>query len=161
MFFEYSSHLIGSVIALGCWADLQDRSFRRMESSDPLLYDSFESRADPIGTCAKVATKMKIKYFAMQKGGQCFVAKDKDNVTFNRYSPSRKCKYGLGGPMANDVYMLKLSKLLFLTFSFISFSGFFKVYFCTVLNNLYTGQLFSLLHRFTFMCQLFVLIFTS
>ncbi|XP_065644695.1 uncharacterized protein LOC100203833 isoform X40 [Hydra vulgaris] len=99
----------GSVIALGCWADLQDRSFRRMESNDPLLFDSFESRADPIGTCARVATKMKIKYFAMQKGGQCFVAKDKQKVNYNRYSPSRKCKYGLGGPMANDVYMLKLN----------------------------------------------------
>ncbi|XP_065681083.1 uncharacterized protein LOC100203833 isoform X13 [Hydra vulgaris] len=101
----------GSVIALGCWADLQDRSFRRMESNDPLLFDSFESRADPIGTCARVATKMKIKYFAMQKGGQCFVAKDKQKVNYNRYSPSRKCKYGLGGPMANDVYMLKLTEI--------------------------------------------------
>lgn len=107
MFYQFA--LLGSVIALGCWADLQDRAFRRMEKNDPLLSKPFDSRSDPIAICAKVAEKMKMKYFALQKGGQCFVAKQ-NKATYDKYSPSRKCKYGLGGQMANDVYMLKKSK---------------------------------------------------
>ena len=84
-----------------------------MEKNDPLLKDNYETRADPIGTCAKVAEKMKMKYFAMQKGGQCFVAKE-NKEGYEKYSPSRKCKYGVGGPMANDVYELKnFSKFMF------------------------------------------------
>lgn len=81
-----------------------------MEKNDPLLRDTIESRADPIGLCSRVAEKLKVKYFALQKGGQCFVAKD-NKAVYDKYSVSRKCKYGLGGQMANDVYELKSSKL--------------------------------------------------
>ena len=84
-----------------------------MEKNDPELRDNFLQRADPIAACAKVAEKMKVPYFALQKGGQCFVGKS-NNIEYDRYSPSRKCKYGLGGQMANDVYQLKKSKLFFL-----------------------------------------------
>ena len=93
-------------MSLGCWADLQDRAFRRMEKIDPLLQDNYLKRADPIITCAKVAERFKIKHFALQKGGQCFIGKG-DSAAYDKYGPSRKCKYGLGGQMANDVYFLK------------------------------------------------------
>uniref|UniRef100_A0A7M5X7V4 Uncharacterized protein n=1 Tax=Clytia hemisphaerica TaxID=252671 RepID=A0A7M5X7V4_9CNID len=101
----------GSVIGLGCWADLKDRAFRRMEKNDPLLRDSVAQRSDPIGACAQVAQKLNVPYFALQKGGQCFVGKSGE-IDYQRYLPSRKCKYGLGGQMANDVYMLKKNKTL-------------------------------------------------
>ena len=48
---------------------------------------------------------MNIEYFAMQKGGQCFVAKEAV-PNYKVFSLSRKCEYGLGGQMANDVYQL-------------------------------------------------------
>lgn len=97
---------LGSIISLGCWADLQDRAFRRMENKDPLIMGDYRNRADPINTCAKVAEKMKIQYFAMQKGGQCFIAKER-KPNYQMFSLSRKCEYGLGGQMANDVYQLQ------------------------------------------------------
>ena len=81
-----------------------------MEKNDPILKDPYDSRADPIATCGKVAEKMKIQFFALQKGGQCFVAKE-SNANYEQYAPSRKCKYGLGGQMANDVYQLKKSMI--------------------------------------------------
>ena len=96
----------GSVMSLGCWADLQDRAFRRLEKIDPLLQDTFVNRANPIGVCAKVAKKHNSNTFALQKGGQCFIGKE-GTPTYERYGPSRKCKYGLGGQMANDVYFLR------------------------------------------------------
>ena len=85
-----------------------------MEKNDALLKDNFQQRADPIATCAKVAEKMGRKYFALQKGGQCFVGKSAD-AQYEKYSPSRKCNYGLGGQMANDVYMLKQSRRIFIS----------------------------------------------
>ena len=80
-----------------------------MEKNDPLLRDSVQQRSDPIGACAQVAEKLNVPYFALQKGGQCFVSKSSD-IDYERYQPSRKCKYGLGGQMANDVYKLKKSE---------------------------------------------------
>lgn len=93
-------------MSLGCWADLQDRAFRRMEKIDDALQETFVSRADPIGVCGSVAKKHNSKMFALQKGGQCFIGKNNPDA-YTRYGPSRKCKYGLGGQMANDVYILK------------------------------------------------------
>ena len=90
-----------------------------MEKNDPLLRDNVLQRSDPIGACAQVAQKLNVPYFALQKGGQCFVGKSGD-IDYQRYSPSRKCKYGLGGQMANDVYMIKKSKLLFSFHYFVS-----------------------------------------
>ena len=98
-------------MSLGCWGDLQDRAFRRMEKIDDALQDPFVNRADPIGICSKVARKHSSKMFALQKGGQCFIGKD-DPRAYMRYGPSRKCKYGLGGQMANDVYYIR-GKLAF------------------------------------------------
>lgn len=102
---------------MGCWSDLKDRAFRRMEKNDPILKDNYQQRSDPVSSCAKVAEKMQKQYFALQKGGQCFVAKSPD-IKYDKYSPSRKCKYGLGGQMANDVYMLKKSKYRLIRFIF-------------------------------------------
>ena len=100
-------------MSLGCWADLQDRAFRRLEKLDPMLQDGYSNRADPIGVCAKVAKKHESKLFALQKGGQCFISKS-DPEAFKRYGPSRKCKYGLGGQMANDVYLVRGKLILFI-----------------------------------------------
>eukprot|EP00794_Sanderia_malayensis_P011221 gene11221-12400_t len=96
----------GSVMSLGCWADLQDRAFRRLEKIDTDLQDSYINRANPIQICAKVARHHKANTFALQKGGQCFIGKGA-SPRYEKYGPSRKCKYGLGGQMANDVYFLK------------------------------------------------------
>ena len=102
-------------MSLGCWGDLQDRAFRRMEKIDDDLHDPFVNRADPIGACSKVAKKHNSKTFALQKGGQCFIGKEDENA-YMRYGPSRKCKYGLGGQMANDVYLLRGSLSFFTLF---------------------------------------------
>ncbi len=93
-------------MSLGCWADLQDRAFRRLEKIDPNLQDSYINRANPVDVCAKVAKSHNTNTFALQKGGQCFIGKG-DKPSYERYGPSRKCKYGLGGQMANDVYYVK------------------------------------------------------
>ncbi|XP_065055660.1 uncharacterized protein LOC135684164 isoform X2 [Rhopilema esculentum] len=96
----------GSVMSLGCWADLQDRAFKRMEKLDAALQEPYQNRAAPIDVCATVAKKHSASIFALQKGGQCFIGKGSPD-TYRRYGPSRKCKYGLGGQMANDVYIVR------------------------------------------------------
>lgn len=102
-----------------------------MEKNDPLLRDNVQQRSDPIGACAQVAQKLNVPYFALQKGGQCFVGKSGD-IDYQRYSPSRKCKYGLGGQMANDVYMIKKSKFFF-----------FITLFCIYCKKQNCGKLFG------------------
>ena len=102
-------------MSLGCWGDLQDRAFRRMEKIDDALRDPFTNRADPIGICSKVAKKHNSNMFALQKGGQCFIGKQ-DPTAFMRYGPSRKCRYGLGGQMANDVYVIRGMQSCYLYF---------------------------------------------
>ena len=93
-------------MSLGCWADLQDRAFKRMEKLDAALQEPYQNRAAPIDVCATVAKKHSASLFALQKGGQCFIGKGNPD-TYRRYGPSRKCKYGLGGQMANDVYIVR------------------------------------------------------
>lgn len=104
-------------MSLGCWADLQDRAFRRMEKLDDALQDTYVNRADPVGVCGTVAKKHNSNVFALQKGGQCFIGKDKPEA-FMRYGPSRKCKYGLGGQMANDVYIVRGLLRLFINWNY-------------------------------------------
>ena len=43
--------------------------------------------------------------FALQDGGQCFTSNTASG-TFDRYKESKLCSNGLGGPMANDVYLI-------------------------------------------------------
>ena len=57
------------------------------------------------GKCAETAKGLGYKYFAIQDGGQCFTSRDAGEK-YNIYGKSEKCRNGLGGPMASDVYSL-------------------------------------------------------
>lgn len=56
-------------MSLGCWADLQDRAFKRMENKDPLVMDDYKNRAEPItqvNICSKIILdKVKPRYIAV------------------------------------------------------------------------------------------------
>ncbi|XP_028405966.1 neurogenic locus notch homolog protein 1-like isoform X2 [Dendronephthya gigantea] len=98
--------------SMGCWADTKEwrnpvmRAISTMEGLHPSLNDDYEKRTDPITKCAKAAKAYGYKVFAVQNGGQCFSDADAGK-TYTTYGPSNKCRFGVGGALANDVYATK------------------------------------------------------
>lgn len=75
-----------------------------LEGLDPRVSDDYHIRKTPISKCADIARGLGYKIFAIQNGGQCFSGPESKN--YKKYGPSDKCRNGVGGPLANDVYKL-------------------------------------------------------
>ena len=58
-----------------------------------------------VGKCADVAKELGYKLFAIQNGGHCMSSPLAES-TYMKVGSSDKCKNGIGGPTANDVYRL-------------------------------------------------------
>ena len=57
------------------------------------------------GKCADVAKERGFKVFAIQNGGHCMSGPKADH-DYTKHGATDKCKNGIGGPTANDVYRL-------------------------------------------------------
>ena len=57
------------------------------------------------GKCADAAKERGYKVFAIQNGGHCMSGPRADQ-DYMKHGVSDKCKNGIGGPTANDVYRL-------------------------------------------------------
>uniref|UniRef100_A0A6P8IV93 Neurogenic locus notch homolog protein 1-like n=1 Tax=Actinia tenebrosa TaxID=6105 RepID=A0A6P8IV93_ACTTE len=96
--------------SLGCWADTpnwrnpKSRTLISLEGLDPRITEDYRTRKQPISKCAEIARGLGYKIFAIQNGGQCFSGPLTRN--YKTYGSSEKCKNGVGGPLANDVYKL-------------------------------------------------------
>jgi hypothetical protein len=96
--------------SLGCWADTpnwrdtKNRALISLEGLDPRIMADYHTRKQPISKCAEIARGLGYNLFAIQNGGQCFSGPPSRN--FKMYGPSEKCKNGVGGSLANDVYKL-------------------------------------------------------
>lgn len=96
--------------SLGCWADTlnwrnpKSRALNSLEGLDPRIMGDYHARKQPISKCAEIARGLGYKIFAIQNGGQCFSGPVTRN--YKMYGSSEKCKNGVGGPSANDVYKL-------------------------------------------------------
>merc|ERR1712224_70675 len=90
---------------LGCWKDSLPRAIESFEDRSSILDGHYKNRKDPISKCYLVAKSNGFKVFALQDGGQCFTSNTASG-TFDRYKESKLCSNGLGGPMANNVYLI-------------------------------------------------------
>ncbi|XP_015765053.1 PREDICTED: uncharacterized protein LOC107343965 [Acropora digitifera] len=95
----------GSYVSLGCWNDSIEHSLPLLEHSDPILEDSYQSRPNPLLKCGQVARRKGFVVFAIQRGGMCFGG-PRAEIDYRKYGISRKCRDGLGGTYANNVYRL-------------------------------------------------------
>ena len=75
-----------------------------LEGLDPRVSDDYHTRKQPISKCAEIARELGYKFFAIQNGGQCFSGPD--GRDFRKFGPSERCRSGVGGSIANDVYKL-------------------------------------------------------
>ena len=78
-----------------------------MERTDPILDGPYSSRKNPIAKCAVAAMRVGYSVFAVQDGGECFGSAAAPQ-TFDKYGKSDACEVdGKGGPLANQVYVIK------------------------------------------------------
>ncbi|KAK3712866.1 hypothetical protein QZH41_016907 [Actinostola sp. cb2023] len=102
--------IISEYQSLGCWSDTanwkdpQSRALLSLEGLDPRVSDDYHTRKQPISKCAEIARELGYKFFAIQNGGQCFSGPDGHD--FRKFGPSERCRSGVGGSIANDVYKL-------------------------------------------------------
>ena len=90
---------------LGCWADSLPRAIESFEGKSSILDGHYKYRKDPISKCYLAAKSKGYKVFAIQDDGQCLTSSTASD-TFDIYEKSTLCSNGLGGPMANDVYLI-------------------------------------------------------
>ncbi|EDO50076.1 predicted protein [Nematostella vectensis] len=84
---------------VGCYKDRPNSPAMGKKIGD------FRGRKDPVKDCFEAAAQGGFHAFGLQNGGECFsdVGVEK---TFQRYGSSHKCSAGLGGYLANNVYMI-------------------------------------------------------
>ena len=81
------------------------RAIDSFEGKTSILDGHYKYRKDPISKCYRAAKSKGYKGFAIQDDGQCFTTSTASD-TFDIYEKSTLCTNGLGGPMANDVYLI-------------------------------------------------------
>nr|XP_039248872.1 uncharacterized protein LOC120326618 [Styela clava] len=90
--------------SIGCFRDTGNRAIPQADGRFQSLRDSYPQRKDAIAKCARVATDLEYKVFAVQNGGWCATGSEA-HMTYQKYGPSNGCrKDGEGGPWANHVY---------------------------------------------------------
>lgn len=87
-------------IAIGCYKDRRKRAVGRMIAS----YRRLRRRA--IYRCYRKARRLGYTVFALQNGGECFSG-SRAHRTYMRYGLSKRCRNGIGGPWANNVYIIR------------------------------------------------------
>nr|XP_039249479.1 uncharacterized protein LOC120327143 isoform X1 [Styela clava] len=93
-----------SYASIGCFRDTGNRAIPQADGRFQTLRDSYTQRKDAIAKCARVATDLGYKVFAVQNGGWCATGSEA-HMTYQKYGPSNGCrKDGEGGPWANQVY---------------------------------------------------------
>ena len=90
---------------LGCWQDDLNRAVPMMEGTDPRIELNYQHRNNAVNKCFQVARQRHMVVFAIQNGGQCFAAEDRNG--FQKYGASKKCKgSSKGGHLTNNVYRI-------------------------------------------------------
>ncbi|CAB3981271.1 Collagen alpha-4(VI) chain [Paramuricea clavata] len=89
---------------VGCYKDALPRAVPSLEGSDPILNGYYKNRHDAVEKCAHVAKSRGYQLFTIQNGGFCSSG-PMAHRTFQVYGPASKCKGGLGGKWASDVYI--------------------------------------------------------
>ena len=99
---------------LGCWKDNIPRALPSLEGKSEILNEHYKRRANPIQKCHNAAVEKGYTTFAIQDDGQCFSSADAKSK-YKVYGRSDACSSaGTGGPMANNVYEIKISKFDFI-----------------------------------------------
>ena len=99
-------------VSLGCWKDVIPRAIDG--DLEPIINPSFlydehyKRRSNPVQKCFKAALSQGYSVFAVQDGGQCF-SSNSAQFTYKKNGSSNECVQGKGGPMANDVYEIKVA----------------------------------------------------
>ena len=97
---------------IGCYNDTSNRAIQPLEGKDSILDGSYSSRKNPIAKCAVAAMRAGYSMFAVQYGGWC-AASATAVKTFDKYGTSAACEgNGEGGPLANQVYVIKGKSVL-------------------------------------------------
>ena len=98
-------------LSIGCWKDSIPRAIPTVEGN-PVLDGHYKSRTDAVTQCFGLTSSLGYTVFAVQDGGQCFTSSSATE-TYNTYGSSSKClSDGKGGPMANEVYIIKNKRLV-------------------------------------------------
>ena len=101
-------------MTLGCWKDDIPRALASLEGKSNILSEHYKRRPNPIQKCHNAAVEKGYTIFAIQDGGQCFSSADAKSK-YKLYGSSHACSSaGTGGPMANSVYEIKISKFDFI-----------------------------------------------
>ena len=99
--------------SLGCWKDdlprAIDGDLEGIINPSNLFDEHYKRRSNVVHKCFKAALSQGYGVFAVQDGGQCFSTSSAE-VTYKKYGSSNNCVQGKGGPMANDVYGITVSK---------------------------------------------------
>ena len=110
-------------VTLGCWKDDIPRAMNDHDSDLTRYtpkYAHYKSRKNAIQNCFDLALRNAQWFFAIQDGGQCFYGCPNTDELWSKgagqctsewkmYGPSSECLVdGKGGPMANNVYHIKL-----------------------------------------------------
>ena len=75
-----------------------------------MLDGRYRDRSYAIQKCYQLALSYGFRVFAIQDGGQCF-SSETAHQTYDKYGTSTEClPDGEGGPMANQVYKIKIGK---------------------------------------------------
>jgi len=81
---------------------------QELPSLEPALDGHYKSRQNAVHKCFQAALNQGYSVLAVQDGGQCLSSRAAA-VTFMKYGGSENCLGdGKGGPMANQVYTIKL-----------------------------------------------------
>ena len=106
----YSNIFIDSpYLKRGCWKDDLPRALTDIDSQIEANYN-YKSRELAIQKCLEAAKTGGYKVFAIQDGGQCFASMSL--TSYRVYGGSTQClDDGKGGPMSNEVYEIRNSKL--------------------------------------------------
>ena len=83
------------------------RALDNAEGNSSFLDGHYLTRENAIIKCFETARNWSRPIFAVQDGGQCFT--EAPGQSYDKYGSSSKCNDdGEGGPMANDVYEIKI-----------------------------------------------------
>ena len=95
-----------SAKGIGCFKDKGRRAITPLEGRSRLLRGSYRRRRYAIEKCALASIRRGFRVFAIQNGGWCASTRTA-HLTYRKYGRSNRCRYGKGGPWANNVYVLR------------------------------------------------------
>ena len=98
-----SSSVTWRIQSMGCFKD------RRRRAAVGRMIVNLQGVKNAVMRCFRQARKLGYKLFAIQEGGKCF-AGPRGHLTYGKYGRSRRCRNGMGGKWAINVYTFSKCK---------------------------------------------------